>query len=250
MKYFTHNYLYCEVRCRTFDWSTLQCPNAACSDIFYKCMGALVRRAGYVLYKEAHYPKLPSLGSTNQLTTPGTFSNQPKHNSVGLKPKPWPSPPSFSVCLWQWQQPSSGRTTTRRTLPTTTAPGTTPTTGPATTLSRATSTVVSGERRPFSSHLKTGRRSQPGEYLRLFETMEKGHCFLRALNISFLFWSSWIMISTGSSIDWKKYLIQLNTRVNSEHRTILESLPSPKWMKFWREKIRRGGAQWARMGTN
>merc|ERR1719234_3116227 len=37
------------------------------------------------------------------------------------------------------------------------------TTGPATTIpSRASSTVVSGERRQFSSHLKTGRRSRLG----------------------------------------------------------------------------------------
>merc|ERR1719175_58340 len=51
----------------------------------------------------------------------------------------------------------------RLTLPTTTAPGTTPTTGPATSLSRATtSRVASGERRQSSSHLKTERRSQPG----------------------------------------------------------------------------------------
>merc|ERR1712212_410349 len=51
----------------------------------------------------------------------------------------------------------------RPTLPTTTAPGTTRTTGRPTTLSRArTSTAASGERRQFSSHLKTGRRSQPG----------------------------------------------------------------------------------------
>merc|ERR1719234_1310330 len=48
------------------------------------------------------------------------------------------------------------------TPPTTTVPVTTLTTGPATTLSRAISTVVSGERRQFSSHHKTGRRNQPG----------------------------------------------------------------------------------------
>ena len=34
-------------------------------------------RAGWFLYKEAHYPKLPTLGSTNQLTTPTTFLRAP-----------------------------------------------------------------------------------------------------------------------------------------------------------------------------
>ena len=34
-------------------------------------------RAGWFLYKEANYPKLPTLGSTNQLTTPTTFLRAP-----------------------------------------------------------------------------------------------------------------------------------------------------------------------------